>query len=384
MDLQEGNLCAQHCLNALLQGPYFTAIELADLARQLDQRERDALDSHSRSGPPSQNMDDSGFFSVQVISEALAIWQLQIIPWGSQDVKDAKQHPEYEQAFILNLHEHWFTLRRFGPSTKRWYDLNSMHERPKPMSDTYLGMALSQLEAEKYSIFVVRPLYGPLTSPTVVHVDTSTTSSSTTNTVSAAASTSTPAPAPAVAPTTSAAANSFLAERREMERIRRQRIEELERQKNGGSGGQAHSSSSSTSTTTDKTRIDHAGNEQRLSPQSPKTVAVVKTPSYLPACEADRVALTLPYEQVLEGSGGNNLKKGGSAESSTKDEPFSGAGYRLGSSAGAKGADVLKQEEEDAMLAAALSEDPNNGRMDDVDEAEWEMMQQAIAMSLQK
>ncbi len=37
---QEGSLCAQHCLNALLQGQYFTAVELADLARQLDESER--------------------------------------------------------------------------------------------------------------------------------------------------------------------------------------------------------------------------------------------------------------------------------------------------------------------------------------------------------
>lgn len=37
---QEGSLCAQHCLNALLQGSYFTAVDLAELARQLDETER--------------------------------------------------------------------------------------------------------------------------------------------------------------------------------------------------------------------------------------------------------------------------------------------------------------------------------------------------------
>jgi ataxin-3 len=65
---QEGNLCAQHCLNALLQGPYFTAIDLAELARQLDQQEQDALGNVGAGSRhvKSQNMDDSGFFSVQV------------------------------------------------------------------------------------------------------------------------------------------------------------------------------------------------------------------------------------------------------------------------------------------------------------------------------
>lgn len=37
---QEGSLCAQHCLNALLQGSYFTPVDLATLAQQMDDEER--------------------------------------------------------------------------------------------------------------------------------------------------------------------------------------------------------------------------------------------------------------------------------------------------------------------------------------------------------
>lgn len=37
---QEGQLCGQHCLNAALQGPYFTAVDLGDIARSLDDDER--------------------------------------------------------------------------------------------------------------------------------------------------------------------------------------------------------------------------------------------------------------------------------------------------------------------------------------------------------
>ena len=40
---QEGYLCAQHCLNALLQGQYFNAVDLANLADQLDTKERLAM-----------------------------------------------------------------------------------------------------------------------------------------------------------------------------------------------------------------------------------------------------------------------------------------------------------------------------------------------------
>ncbi len=37
---QEGQLCAKHCLNALLQGPYFTEFDLATIAKTIDDEER--------------------------------------------------------------------------------------------------------------------------------------------------------------------------------------------------------------------------------------------------------------------------------------------------------------------------------------------------------
>uniref|UniRef100_A0A671M4W1 ubiquitinyl hydrolase 1 n=1 Tax=Sinocyclocheilus anshuiensis TaxID=1608454 RepID=A0A671M4W1_9TELE len=37
---QEGSLCAQHCLNNLLQGEYFSPVELSAIAQQLDEEER--------------------------------------------------------------------------------------------------------------------------------------------------------------------------------------------------------------------------------------------------------------------------------------------------------------------------------------------------------
>ncbi len=72
---QEGALCAQHCLNSLLQGSYYTAVDLATLARELDEAERMRMaEGGDPNNPeyrrfleqPSANMDDTGFFSVQV------------------------------------------------------------------------------------------------------------------------------------------------------------------------------------------------------------------------------------------------------------------------------------------------------------------------------
>ncbi|XP_009195462.2 ataxin-3-like protein [Papio anubis] len=70
---QEGFLCAQHCLNNLLQGEYFSPVELASIAHQLDEEERMRMaeggvtseDYRAFLQQPSENMDDSGFFSIQ-------------------------------------------------------------------------------------------------------------------------------------------------------------------------------------------------------------------------------------------------------------------------------------------------------------------------------
>ncbi|KAI8924872.1 Josephin-domain-containing protein [Entophlyctis helioformis] len=160
---QEGQLCAQHALNALLQGPYFTAVDLSQLAMELDQQEASAMAEGGMDSAEyqrfmqagSSNFDDSGFFSVQVISRALAVWNLDIRPIRSRDSAAALADPSSQDAFICNLDQHWFTLRRFGGSPNRWYNLNSTLNEPQYVSDTYLGMLITQLEAEGYSIFVV-------------------------------------------------------------------------------------------------------------------------------------------------------------------------------------------------------------------------------------
>ncbi|XP_028050310.1 ataxin-3 isoform X3 [Monomorium pharaonis] len=130
---QEGYLCAQHCLNALLQGPYFNAVDLANFGHQMDEEERirmaeSGIDSEDYKlflevNQPSGNMDDSGYFSVQVISSALKVWGLELIPYNST--------------------EPTALLAQNDPSG------------PQLISDTYLTMYLAQLLQEGYSIFIV-------------------------------------------------------------------------------------------------------------------------------------------------------------------------------------------------------------------------------------
>ncbi|ORX55267.1 Josephin-domain-containing protein [Piromyces finnis] len=148
---QEGALCAQHALNSLLQGEYFTAVDLGNIAHSLDEEEG-ILNSNQNS---SNNYDDTGFFSIQVISIALSRLNIEINHIDSQIIKNDKVKPAEEKAYICNLHEHWFTIRKFY-SKYRWYNLNSTLETPEWLSETYLELYLNDIQRQGYSVFVVR------------------------------------------------------------------------------------------------------------------------------------------------------------------------------------------------------------------------------------
>ncbi|CAH8515507.1 unnamed protein product [Heterobilharzia americana] len=151
---QEGSLCAQHCLNALLQGPYFTAVDLANIASQLDEQEVSELGNNRSSLQRFQNMDETGYFSVQVISKALQIWSLELVPFLRQcpEAEYARENPADQNAFICHYQHHWFTIRKIG---KQWFNLNSILPAPKLISATYLAIYLAQLKEEGNSIFFV-------------------------------------------------------------------------------------------------------------------------------------------------------------------------------------------------------------------------------------
>lgn len=111
----DSSLCAQHCLNSLIQEPIYQAQDLAEIALQLDQREAHARQedgqpssSRRRQASPtpmdrfgylnsdrSRNMDDSGFFSVQVMDEALQNFGLQLVRWRSEMMRPMQDAPEW-------------------------------------------------------------------------------------------------------------------------------------------------------------------------------------------------------------------------------------------------------------------------------------------------
>ncbi|POW20614.1 hypothetical protein PSHT_03310 [Puccinia striiformis] len=149
-------LCAQHALNNLMQSSVWSPQDLAEIARTLDTLEDSHLQDDPRSTSTQDNRENSRLEnnsncddSVQVIDDALHRLGLRIISWRSEEMKPMHDYPENQEAFILNHDLHWFTLRRFGQSVDRWYNLNSMaDDSPKWIGPTFLSMAIAQAEAE--------------------------------------------------------------------------------------------------------------------------------------------------------------------------------------------------------------------------------------------
>eukprot|EP00299_Pterocystis_sp_00344_P015947 c7979_g1_i3.p1 GENE.c7979_g1_i3~~c7979_g1_i3.p1 ORF type:complete len:165 (-),score=48.27 c7979_g1_i3:418-912(-) len=98
----------------------------------------------------SNNVDQDGNFSVQVLSRALKQkfgLQLQLAP---QEVTQSLA--TIYDAFVCNFQSHWFAIRKlFGV----WLNCDSTLKKPKVMTETYLSSFLYQLKLDKYSIFIV-------------------------------------------------------------------------------------------------------------------------------------------------------------------------------------------------------------------------------------
>lgn len=212
------------------------------------------------------------------------------------------------------------------------------------MSSTYLGMTLSQLEAEGYSIFVVRPLSKDTGQPPSI------------------AETKVQVPEIKPVEPSTPVLTGFLSERQEMERIRRQRLEEREKARQVSSGASSTQPASDESQSqSSRTRIDRDGEE--LS-SKPAASPLVKTPTFLPRSEADTIAETLPTENVQS-----------SQSAQAQDQTFGGTGYRLGGQA--------------TSASGGSTDFGDFGGYGDTEqfgdgEAEWDMVQQAIALSLQQ
>ncbi|EOA25617.1 hypothetical protein CARUB_v10018965mg [Capsella rubella] len=161
-EVQESNLCAVHCVNTVLQGPFFSEFDLAAVAADLDGKERQVMLEGAAVGgfssgdffsEESHNVSLGGDFSIQVLQKALEVWDLQVIPLNCPDAEPAQIDPELEGAFICHLHDHWFCIRKVNGE---WYNFDSLLAAPQHLSKFYLSAFLDSLKGSGWSIFIVK------------------------------------------------------------------------------------------------------------------------------------------------------------------------------------------------------------------------------------
>lgn len=148
-------LCAVHCLNSLLQGPYFDAVMLGQIGVRLDEMESELYHrQHS-----SENVSVDGNFSVQVIEEALKQYGVNIMPLKRERVNQAlEQGGNQIEGFIFNSVAHWYSLRKIDGI---WFNLNSLSGSklgPEIVSEFYLSAFIEEAFNVGYSLFLVKNL----------------------------------------------------------------------------------------------------------------------------------------------------------------------------------------------------------------------------------
>ena len=147
-------LCAVHCLNSLLQGPFYDPVILGQIGQQLDEMENELFKRKTS----SQNVSVDGNFSIQVIEEALKLHGVRIMPLKIQNVSKILDEDSTVEAFVLNSVAHWYSLRKIEGV---WFNLNSLSGSklgPEIISEFYLSAFLTEAYNVGYTPFLVKNL----------------------------------------------------------------------------------------------------------------------------------------------------------------------------------------------------------------------------------
>ena len=146
-------LCGVHCLNALLQGPYFDPIMLSEIGLRLDEMENNLYGGNFSQ---HENVDDDGNYNLQVLTEALKLYGAELQALKSSDaIRMLEKNMDSMEAFVFNSSTHWFAIRKIEGI---WLNLNSTNSFPGPeiISDFYLSAFIKGTEEIGYTNFLVK------------------------------------------------------------------------------------------------------------------------------------------------------------------------------------------------------------------------------------
>ena len=147
-------LCGLHCLNALLQGPFFNVGQLSEIALELDNKEKNL---YEKKGVDS-NVDLDGNFNIQVLTKALNCCNCIIKNVKQNEISNILNNNTNQNfGFIFNSIGHWFAIRKIE---NIWFNLNSTNSLPGPeiISDFYLSLFIDSCVNNGYTIFYVKDL----------------------------------------------------------------------------------------------------------------------------------------------------------------------------------------------------------------------------------
>ncbi|KAH8582144.1 N-terminal machado-Joseph disease like domain [Cryptosporidium sp. chipmunk genotype I] len=159
---KQGNdrMCALHCLNSLLQGPYFDEAFLSKIAYEIDDMERRLLEKSSPtiktiSGNSSQNASYDGFFSIMVLQECLQRHGYSCTPAANPKVQDYILYPSSCCGYIINSSEHWTSVRCVKG---KWFNLDSLKAAPIHIDYFEVSNYLQEIIFSGKSVFVVQKI----------------------------------------------------------------------------------------------------------------------------------------------------------------------------------------------------------------------------------
>ena len=150
---QSAALCGQHCLNNLLQGFHFSVDSLAEIAAEVDERERKVMQSEgfgSACGSGSQNVDQAGNFSIQVLREALSRVGLSLTSLMAESLRASDMDVTTRSGFVLHKDNHWFTVRSVNGN---FWNLDSVKPRPLRISHFDLAREMGEFLNAGYIAF---------------------------------------------------------------------------------------------------------------------------------------------------------------------------------------------------------------------------------------
>ena len=152
-------LCGLHCLNSLLQGPFFDPVRLSEIGLKLNDMELNLLNTHHKGFHKNKNVDDDGNYNIQVLTEELKTYGCEIRHLKHNEVISITKSNNYSNidAFIFNSCTHWFTFRKIEGI---WFNLNSLNSYPGPeiVSEYQLSSFLQTNENRGYTNLIITNL----------------------------------------------------------------------------------------------------------------------------------------------------------------------------------------------------------------------------------